>query len=66
MPTLVKLELVKTLGLQWCRGLKYLNFFSALNVRENWIDTLCGDLNTGLVPQNPMGHKFIDGGTYPL
>ncbi|ODN00841.1 hypothetical protein Ocin01_05847 [Orchesella cincta] len=36
------------------------------NLRENWIDTLCGDLNTGLVPQNPMGHKFLDGGTYPF
>ncbi|XP_021944998.1 uncharacterized protein LOC110843343 [Folsomia candida] len=34
--------------------------------RENWVNTLCGDLNTGFVPQNPLAHKFSDGGTYPF
>ncbi|CAG7817733.1 unnamed protein product [Allacma fusca] len=40
---------------------------SVLNQVENWEGNLCGDLNKGEIPTNPMGHQdFHEDSNYPF
>ena len=36
-----------------------------LNVNEQTLDNLCGDLNKGYLPLNPIG-QTVEGVSYPL
>ena len=38
---------------------------NALNVNEQTLDNLCGDLNKGYLPLNPIG-QTVEGVSYPL